>query len=71
VNIRRKQSQQSQYFAYGEAINYCLDTLEKAKKFNDKLDFSTNIVPNLTLEELIGALVFTEEQLKHRGEWRY
>ena len=40
-------------------VTYCLDRLE-ACGFNDGLEWETEIVPALTLEELVGALVAAE-----------
>jgi hypothetical protein len=47
-----------------QKITFCLDQLESAEKFNDKINWGTNIVERLTIEEIIGALVAAEQRLK-------
>ena len=44
-------------------IGFCLDQLEKANDFSKGISFDTEIVKNLSVEELIGALVSAEQQL--------
>jgi len=44
-----------------ERIEYVLDTLQDADGFNDDITWQTEVVENLTVEELIGALVGAEQ----------
>ncbi len=46
-----------------ERLKFCLDQLTKAKKFVKGVDWGFEIVKNLTIEEIIGALVSAEQQL--------
>lgn len=50
------------------AIKFCLDNLEKADGFNSGFDWNTEIVPHLTLEEIIGALVLAESIIKEQND---
>lgn len=43
-------------------VGFCLDQLERGG-FADGVRWETEIAPNLTLEELVGALVVTEKTL--------
>lgn len=45
-------------------VAFCLDQLESADEFKGGLDWTTAVVPRLTLEELIGALVAAEQELE-------
>lgn len=47
-----------------ERISFCLDQLEKAKSFKNGISWNTDIVTSLTVEEMIGALVSAEQELK-------
>jgi hypothetical protein len=49
-----------------ERVSFCLDQLEKAESFKGKIDWDTEIVPRLTIEEMIGALVSAEQQVNYR-----
>lgn len=51
-----------------ERVSFCLDQLEKAESFKAKIDWNTEIVPRLTIEEIIGALVSAEQQLELEEE---
>lgn len=44
-------------------VNFCLDQLEKYG-FSKDVDWGTCITPRLTIEEIVGALVSAEQQLK-------
>lgn len=44
-----------------EMITHCLDALEDADGFSGDLDWKSEIVPSVTLEELIGAAVVGEQ----------
>ena len=44
-------------------VTFCLDKLEAARDFRRGLSWGTEIVPGLTLEELIGAVVAAEQHL--------
>lgn len=46
-----------------ERVTFCLDQLEKAKGFKKGIDWSTDVVTRLTIEEMIGALVSAEQEL--------
>ena len=45
-------------------VKFCLDRLERAKKFQGKNAWGTSIVSGLSLEEVIGALVAAEQDLE-------
>lgn len=47
-----------------ERITFCLNQLEKASDFRKGIDWNTEVVPRLTIEELIGALVSAEQELE-------
>lgn len=49
-------------------ISYCLDRLQAAADFCGGVDWKTRVVPSLTLEELIGALVAAELDLEDYRE---
>jgi hypothetical protein len=51
-----------------ERVSFCLDQLEKAENFKEKIDWDTEIVPRLTIEEMICALVSAEQQLNLEEE---
>ena len=53
-----------------ERVKFCLDQLEKAEEFNYRrgVTWSLNIVPRLTVEEIIGALVSVEQELMDGGD---
>lgn len=40
-----------------KAVEYCADTLANADSFSAPIGWQTNIVPNLTVEELIGGFL--------------
>jgi hypothetical protein len=44
-------------------IQFCLGQLEKAKDFENNLDWQSNIVNRCTIEEIIGALVAAEHEM--------
>lgn len=44
-------------------VKFCLDQLEKAERFSKKIDWYTEIVHHLTVEEMVGALVSAEQEL--------
>ena len=43
-----------------ERVSFCLEQLEKAEDFIEGMDWNTEVVNRLTLEEIIGALVSAE-----------
>jgi len=45
-----------------ERITFCLNQLEKVSDFRKGIDWNTEVVPCLTIEELIGALVSAEQE---------
>ncbi len=45
-------------------ITFCLDQLEKADGFKNKLDWQSDIVHHCTIEEILCALVSAEQELK-------
>jgi len=47
-----------------EKLAYSVGQLRKANSFSGQLDWNTEIVPHLTLEELIGAVLHGEHALK-------
>ena len=49
-------------------ISFCLDQLEKSPDFKNKFDWDVEIVENLTIEEVISALVSAEQGLKEYEE---
>jgi hypothetical protein len=61
MDIDRERSQGD---TASERIAFCLNQLEKAKSFNKGISWNTEIVPRLTIEEVIGALVSAEQELK-------
>lgn len=52
-----------------ERVKFCLDQLEKAHSFAKTIEWQTEICRRLTVEEIIGALVSTEQELigKEKG----
>jgi hypothetical protein len=44
-------------------IQFCLDLLEK-EGFAEGIDWNTQITSRLTLEEIIGALIYAEQKIK-------
>jgi hypothetical protein len=46
-----------------ERVNFCLDKLEE-QGFIEGISWETQITERLTLEEMIGALVSAEQELK-------
>lgn len=46
-----------------QMLNYALDTLEDADGFEDGVDWGTEVVEGLTLEELIGVCVAYEDEV--------
>ncbi len=51
-----------------ERISFCLDQLEKAESFKEEIDWDTEIVPRLTIGEIIGTLIVAEQQLELEEE---
>ncbi len=49
-------------------VEFCLDQLTKARGFSKNIDWDTEIVNRLTVEELIGALVSSEQFIKNNYE---
>ena len=49
-------------------ITFCLNQLEKARDFNHGMTIHTEIVDDLCIEEIIGALVAAEATLKDMEE---
>ncbi len=47
-----------------ERVAFCLDQLEKAGHFEHGLQWDSEIVTRLTIEEMIGALVAAEQALQ-------
>jgi hypothetical protein len=47
-------------------VRYCLDHLEKAQNFKSGFSMETQVVSALTLEEILGALVSAEIDLRTR-----
>lgn len=45
-------------------VDFCLNQVEKAESFNEEIEWDTEIVTRLTVEEIIGALVIAEQKLK-------
>jgi len=43
-----------------EALEYCLNKLRRAETFKDEIDWGTEIVTGLTVEEIIGGLLLGE-----------
>lgn len=62
MNIDREKYQ-GDFEEAKKRVKFCLDQLEKAKGFARKIDWSTEIVPRLTIEEVIGALVSAEQEI--------
>ena len=63
MHIDREKSQGN----FKEAIkrvSFCLDKLESADDFEGRIDLDTDIVPGLTVEEILGALISAEQELK-------
>ena len=46
-------------------VDFCLDQLERADRFKNKLDWGSDIVTHCTLEEIIGALIGAEQAIKN------
>ena len=46
-----------------ERVKFCLNQLEKAKNFKEGIDWKTDVVNRLTIEEMIGALVSAEQYI--------
>jgi len=61
MNIDRKELQGN---TAKERITFCLNRLEKARTFKNGIDWNTEIVVRLTIEEMIGALVSAEQELE-------
>lgn len=51
-----------------DRVSFCLNQLEKAEDFNGEIGWHTDIVSMLTIEEMVGALVIAEQQLKDLEE---
>lgn len=51
-----------------ERLQFVLDQFESADKFSKSLTFDTKIVPDCTLEEILGALVASEQALRRIEE---
>lgn len=46
-----------------EKIDHCLTNIEQAG-FSDEIDWQTELAPSVTVEEVVGALVHAEQELK-------
>ena len=46
-----------------ERVTYCLDQLEKADDFINRIDWDTEVVPDLMIEEIVGALISAEQEI--------
>lgn len=49
-------------------IKFCLDHLEN-QGFTKGVDWSFEVTRRLTMEEVVGALVAAEQELKERKKW--
>ncbi|CAD6490263.1 MAG: hypothetical protein KFBDDELM_00142 [Candidatus Argoarchaeum ethanivorans] len=47
-----------------DRIGHCLNQFEKAKNFKKNINWATEVCHAVTIEELIGALVSAEQELK-------
>ena len=45
-------------------IEKCLDLLEKSEDFNEGINWNTEVVPGLSVERMIYALIAAEQELK-------
>lgn len=45
-------------------VKDCLDLLEKSEDFNEGVHWDIEIVPHLTVERLIRALISAEQEIK-------
>ena len=46
-----------------ERVTFCLNQLERADGFEKRIDWDTEIVPGLMIEELVGALISAEQEM--------
>ena len=51
----------NQGYTAQKRVKFCLNQLEEAKNFKKGIDWQTDIVDGLTVEEMIGALVSAEQ----------
>ena len=49
-------------------VKFCLDTLEAADGFKKDVEWQTFVVNNLTIEEIIGALVSAGQYIERTEE---
>lgn len=58
-----REKEQGDFEDAKERVTFCLDKLEGADCFKGRIDMDTEIVPGLMLEEIIGALVSSEQEM--------
>lgn len=58
----------SQHNSAAERVEFCLDVLEDADDFRDGIGWGTHIVDDLTVEEIIGALVASGQDITNAEE---
>ena len=62
MHIDREKSQGNLKEAI-KRVSFCLDKIEGAENFDGRIDLDTDIVPGLTVEEIVGALISAEQEL--------
>ena len=63
MKIHREEPQNGKEAAISR-IKECLDMLEEPENFNEGIHWDIELVPGLTLEKMIRALVSAEQELK-------
>lgn len=47
-----------------EKLQFCIDQLKKADGFKEGIEWTTEIVPRLTVEEMVGAILHAREEVE-------
>ena len=63
MKIHREEPQNGREAAISR-VKECLDSLEGSEDFNEGIHWDIELVPGLTLEKMIRALVSAEQELK-------
>jgi len=63
LNIHRNGTQSGRDLAMGR-LKECLDLLEESEDFNDGMNWNVEVVPGLSVEMMIHALVSAEQEMK-------
>ena len=64
LNIERKRGRYRNGLPADAKLAFCIQQLENADAFADDLRWDDEIVPGLTIEELVGTLLHAHDELE-------